>query len=295
MPGTNNYLQFATDGGATVVSQATYAALGARGTGFQNGVAEPTELNKVWRQGAFMAHVLGRFIAEVGNLDALDDADADQLLANLVASLNTGVAGVPRGSTIYSTAGAHNFTVPDNVYRIKIRLVGGGAGGGGNTTSGGGGGGGAGGYLEKILAVTPGDVLAFVVGAAGAGGSNAGPTAADNNGVDGTATTLVSAGLSAAGGVGGGGAIAAGQGISGAGGLATGGDLNTQGGDGNAGFWPGATSGVGGMGGTSVLGGGGAASSGSPNPGRVYGGGGAGGGTNFGGAAGAVGVAIIEY
>lgn len=72
MAGTNNFLAFGTGVGANVMSQATYAALGARTAGFTTGIADPLACNKAWRQACFVAAVMGDVIAQ-SNRNALDD------------------------------------------------------------------------------------------------------------------------------------------------------------------------------------------------------------------------------
>lgn len=80
---TNDFLPFATAGGAGVLSQAEYAALAARPSGFVDGIAEPTEVNKVWRQAAFMAASVGQFVADYSGGNALDNGVVADLLAGL--------------------------------------------------------------------------------------------------------------------------------------------------------------------------------------------------------------------
>lgn len=74
-------------------------------------------------------------------------------------------------SSIYTTPGTDNFTVPANVTAIRIETWGGGGAGGGVGSvagaSGGGGGGGA--YARSILTVIPGDSYPLSVGAGGIG------------------------------------------------------------------------------------------------------------------------------
>lgn len=73
-----------------------------------------------------------------------------------------------RGSISYSTPGSGNFTVPGGVFSLEAECVGGGGGGGFSAGCKGGGGGG---YAYKRLTVTPGQVIPYVVGAAGTGGT----------------------------------------------------------------------------------------------------------------------------
>jgi len=137
----------------------------------------------------------------------------------------TGVLGA-RGAYSQSVAGSYNFTVPDGVYALYIELVGGGGGGGGCGAAIGGTGGGGAGFTAGVNLVTPGQVLAIVVGAKGTGGA---PTV---DGTDGTASTIVSLGLTAQpGGKGSAGGVAGG-----ASGGGTGGQKNLTGGGGGSGF-----------------------------------------------------------
>ena len=118
MTGTNNFLAFATGTGATVSTQTAYSGLAARTTGFQSGVADPAQVNKVWRQGASMAAMLGTFIASKG-YDALDDGDITTLEAHFEAALGVmiaaGMSTLPGTSFIHFGAdiGAVNAMVVD--------------------------------------------------------------------------------------------------------------------------------------------------------------------------------------
>ena len=200
----------------------------------------------------------------------------------------------PGFATMQAFTASGSFVVPPGVTRLRVRAIGGGGGGGGNTTIGGGGGGGGGGYAEGVYAVGPGQVITVTLGAGGAGGVNSSGSAAGNSGANGGASSF-GAFASAAGGIGGQGSLSGGQGNSGPGGAGSGGAVNMTGSAGNAGHNAGA-SGFGGHGGAAAAGGGGGgASSGLPSSGVSPGGGGAGGGGNFAGAAGAVGLVIVEY
>jgi len=80
---TSDFLPFATGAGSNVISQATYAALAAQQTGFQAGVANSAQLNKVWRQSSIMAAVLAQFIVNQTGQNAADDGTTATLIANL--------------------------------------------------------------------------------------------------------------------------------------------------------------------------------------------------------------------
>src|SRR3990167_9535532 len=128
----------------------------------------------------------------------------------------------------YGTAAT--YTVPNGIFRLKVRLVGGGGGGGGADSAVGnvgvGGGGYSGGYAEKIYVTTPGATFTYTIGAGGAGG-----LAGNNSGTTGGNTLFDEAGsvVTAPGGPGGG-SMAAGTTMNATGKparvQATGGDLN---------------------------------------------------------------------
>lgn len=83
----NDFLPLATGSGSNVITQAAYAALVARLTGFQAGVAKSSEVNKALRQATSISSMIGEFINDYGSLDALDNGDIDALEANFVATL----------------------------------------------------------------------------------------------------------------------------------------------------------------------------------------------------------------
>lgn len=105
--------------------------------------------------------------------------------------------------------GTRSWTVPEGVSKIRAFVVGAGGGGqsGSNSYFGG-----AGGYAEKLIDVTPGQLINYTVGA---GASGPGITGG---------TSSFDAAISASGGTG-----ATGD-VSGVGGSGTGGDINTSGG-----------------------------------------------------------------
>jgi len=179
------------------------------------------------------------------------------------------------GQTVTYTTGSGNFTVPCGVTSLTVEIWGGGgAGGAADNNPNGGSGGGAGGYSTAILAVTPGNNIAYTVGAGGTGGSN--------NGNPGAATSF---GVMLANGGNGGGQN---QGAFGTGGTASGGTTNLTGGNGGTG-----TVAIGAAGGNAQGGGGtgGAArtlASNNGNPGNIPGGGG-GGAVRLGGGGGRIG------
>ena len=201
--------------------------------------------------------------------------------------LNSLAPGFSRMATFYTPG---NFTVPNGVSRVKVRLCGGGGGGGAGATNEGGAGGGAGGYAESILQIAPGTVVPVTVGGGGAGGVTSGGSAG------GGGTSSFGSYVSATGG--GGGSNASSYAYGGAPGVGSGGGgLVTSGGYGSDGN--GGTVTFAGNGGATMFGGGGrAASAGSTveQNGTAPGSGGGGCyGTNGNGGAGATGMVIVEY
>jgi hypothetical protein len=187
-----------------------------------------------------------------------------------------------RGLVSLTTSG--NFTVPADVYAIDVQVWAGGGGGGGSGGGGGtaGGGGGAG-YARKRIAVTPGQVIAYVVGTGGSAGGA---------GASGSTGTVSSFGAFCTAQPGVGGTLNP-SGNGGAGGTATGGDVNMNG----AGAGTGSASNVqGGAGGSAAAGGGGGGGAqGNAAGGAFPGGGGGGGGSAATGGAGANGLIVVAY
>lgn len=216
---TNDFLTFGGDPAANVITQAQFAALVARLTGFQSGVAKSNELNKVWRQASIMAAVLAQFIVDRTGQNAVDDGTVTTLLANLknaAAPLNgdvanlfnvatatqathaarlsqagfknlyvyrrfSGVQQVSINGAAFTTTGATTFPLP--VSGVAEFEIWGGGGGGGGTSGGAGaasGGGGGGGYIRGLVTGLSGAV-AVTVGLGGAGGA-ATPTAGSSGG-----------------------------------------------------------------------------------------------------------------
>jgi hypothetical protein len=121
-----------------------------------------------------------------------------------------------------------SFTVPVGVTKLKVTVIGGGGGGASGVANSGSGGGAGGGAAIGVLTVTPNQVIAYTIGAAGIGGVGGG------NGGNGGTTTFST--ISATGGTGGtiypGGTNPSVVGVSG--GVGSGGDINLRGGRGGA-------------------------------------------------------------
>lgn len=101
---TNDFEVFATDPAANVMTQAAYAALAARITGFPSGIANSAQLNKVWRQSSFITSVLAQYIANQTGNDVLDDGDAAGKLTLLSNAISVGANIRPSRIVTVSTA-----------------------------------------------------------------------------------------------------------------------------------------------------------------------------------------------
>ena len=97
----NQILPFGTVPGANVLAPADYQALAARLGGFSAGTAKSKELNTVWRQAAFVAAMIGQYIADKAGQDVLDDGDLAALQAKFVAALaaSPALTGTPTAPT----------------------------------------------------------------------------------------------------------------------------------------------------------------------------------------------------
>lgn len=226
-----------------------------------------------------------RFDGSAWAEDLAGEAAAGRVALQTVRSIGLG------REQIFTVSGT--FTVPADVIRLKVRMVGGGGGGG----CGGGGlgyngaGGGGGGYTEAYVEVTPGATYSVVVGAAGAGGVVGGAT---NGGTGGTSSFGSGPICQATGGMGGRGEAPAAGGTGGAG---SGGYINIGGGFGQDGPTNQVGDIPGGGGGASIFGGGGRAGRDFGQTALAYGAGGGGGwGRNSrNGGAGGPGLVIVEY
>lgn len=117
----NDFQPFATGAGENVVSQATYLAALWRTQGFLAGLAESAQLNKVWRQGSFVAAALAQFISDTLDEDVLDNGDQAAFILQLQQALT--IAAASRGARIVTASTTLNLLITD--YAIGLnRTVG---------------------------------------------------------------------------------------------------------------------------------------------------------------------------
>ncbi|MEN4984025.1 phage tail protein [Acinetobacter modestus] len=89
----NQFLPFATDEDANVMSQTEYAALAARQDGFQLGVASSQQLNKVWRQASIISTAVAQFICDNQAADVLDNGEIPTLVNQLETAIQSFLGG----------------------------------------------------------------------------------------------------------------------------------------------------------------------------------------------------------
>jgi hypothetical protein len=121
----NDFLPFGLDVDANVLSQAEYAALAARTGGFSSGKAASAELNKVWRQSAFMTAALAKAVYDTLGVDVLDDGDLPSMAAliddyvnDLIAAAGGGGGG-GGGFALLEQKTANFNAVSGHAYEIK--------------------------------------------------------------------------------------------------------------------------------------------------------------------------------
>lgn len=91
MPGTTEFLPFATDSDAAVEAQATYASALYRSKGFTAGVLTKEKLNKAVRQATVIAWAVSQAMANATGVALADDGDTTALLAQVTAALDLGL------------------------------------------------------------------------------------------------------------------------------------------------------------------------------------------------------------
>lgn len=83
----NEFKAFAVGENANVLTQTEYENLPAVTSGFQAGIAESVQLNKVWRQASVIAAMLGQFTADKSGNDVVDDGKLDVLMNSFMKAL----------------------------------------------------------------------------------------------------------------------------------------------------------------------------------------------------------------
>lgn len=84
---SNDFLIFAGDPSANVMSQSAYSSLASRTAGFSSGIAQSIQLNKVWRQSSLMSSMIGQFISDNSGNNATDDGTIAALESNFILAI----------------------------------------------------------------------------------------------------------------------------------------------------------------------------------------------------------------
>lgn len=110
---TVDYKPLANGVGASVESQAQYVIdLGAGGSlehGYQNGVADPNQVNKTLRQSSMVSAAVATFISNLLLIDVLDDGDLPGLVTKLTAAITAAGLASSVSSTLIATQGGAVF------------------------------------------------------------------------------------------------------------------------------------------------------------------------------------------
>ena len=125
--GTNQFPPFAIGTGANVESPADWLADLVRQQGFQNGIADGTQFNTVWRQAMFVASMIAQFSADFSGATSNDDGDISELETNFLDALFAALQ--PYGVYILTddgTGGANELvatSTPAPLAYSQVRLV----------------------------------------------------------------------------------------------------------------------------------------------------------------------------
>ena len=82
-----DYLPVATGTGNNADTQTNFAGSTYQQQGFVQGVANPAQANKLWRQSSIMAAALATFISNVLSINVLDDGNLGALVTNLTNAI----------------------------------------------------------------------------------------------------------------------------------------------------------------------------------------------------------------
>lgn len=87
MPLQNDFLKFAADPAANVLTQDAYASAGTTATGVATGTASSAAANKTWRQASIMAAMIAQFIVDKAVQPVIDDGTTTTIEANFIAAI----------------------------------------------------------------------------------------------------------------------------------------------------------------------------------------------------------------
>lgn len=117
---TVDFLPVATAVGANVDSQAAFAGSGYQEDGFQVGIAQPAEANKIWRQSSMIGAAVANFIANVLGVDVLDDGNLSVLITNLTDAIESVAGGGGSAPQVIAIA---SIPAPNLDFTVGNRLM----------------------------------------------------------------------------------------------------------------------------------------------------------------------------
>lgn len=140
MAGNNDFNAVAVSGTANVLTQAQYVALANSliANGFQSGLANSQQVNKVLRQATMAAAALGIFISS-NNFNANDDgvpANLAAALQNAISAIVASIVSIPSATRMLfqQTAAPTGWTKDATINDRALRIVSGGVTQGGSVT-----------------------------------------------------------------------------------------------------------------------------------------------------------------
>jgi hypothetical protein len=90
----NDFLPFANQSGANVITQAAYVTSPNLGSGFTSGISSSAAFNKVWRQSSIIASVIAQTIADVLGVNVIDDGTTATIETNFIQLIRSAGAFV---------------------------------------------------------------------------------------------------------------------------------------------------------------------------------------------------------
>ena len=145
-----DYLPVATAAGNNADSQSNFQGSGYQTLGFQNGIAQPFQVNKIMRQSSMIAAAVANFISNQLNIEVVDDGNLAALITNLTNAIIAAARGVSTGVVTVAFSPTPVFDASQGS-TFEIVLT-------GNVTS------------STLVNVTPGQALTFIVKRDGTGG-----------------------------------------------------------------------------------------------------------------------------
>jgi hypothetical protein len=138
-----DYLPCAVASGNNADTQANFVGSGYQLNGFVNGLAQPFQANKLWRQSSMIAAAVANFISNELGIPILDDGNLPELITNLTDAIASTAQGAQQRlvTVAFSPTPVFDASQGDS---FEIVLT-------GNVTS------------STLVNVTPGQSLRFVI------------------------------------------------------------------------------------------------------------------------------------